>query len=163
MTTIHPPASSYQHRQRAPLCIGLYLVGITMLGVTFAVQGVPALGTVLPLVGLSMLVLAASFHYLAVEDEVDRLAIRFGPLPLFRRSVRYDEILSVETGRTLFIEGWGIHMSPRGGWVWNLWGYDCVVLHFAKGTLRIGTDDAANLAEFIRSRIGHPSATIDPR
>ena len=108
---------------------------------------------VFPIIGLCMLLLAASFHYLAVEDEVDRLAVRFGPLPLFRRSVRYDEILSVETGRTMSIEGWGIHMSPRGGWVWNLWGYECVVLHFANGTLRIGTDDASNLAAFLQSRI----------
>ncbi len=66
----------------------------------------------------------------------------------------YNEIKSVETGRTLLLDGWGIHMSIRGGWVWNIWGRDCVVLHLKKGTLRIGTDDAENLAGFIEQRIG---------
>jgi hypothetical protein len=37
------------------------------------------------------------------------------------------DIGSVEIGRTLHLDGWGIHMSVRGGWVWNLWGRDCVV------------------------------------
>lgn len=48
----------------------------------------------------------------------------------------------------------GIHLSIRGGWVWNLWGRTCVVIHFKNsGTLRIGTDDASNLVEFLRSKV----------
>jgi hypothetical protein len=72
---------------------------------------------------------------------------------LFRRTVRYADIESVEVGRTLILEGWGIHYSIRGGWVWNLWGRDCVVVHLKKGMLRIGTDDAENLAGFLRSKV----------
>ncbi|MFZ4644943.1 MAG: hypothetical protein ACOYNP_04230 [Gemmataceae bacterium] len=45
-------------------------------------------------------------------------------------------------------------MSIRGGWVWNLWGRDCVVVHLKKGTLRIGTDDAANLSVFLQGKVG---------
>jgi hypothetical protein len=45
-------------------------------------------------------------------------------------------------------------MSIRGGWVWNLWGRDCVVVQLKKGTLRIGTDDAANLAVFLQGKVG---------
>jgi hypothetical protein len=52
----------------------------------------------------------------------------------------------------LILDGWGIHMSIRGGWVWNLWGRDCVVVHLKKGTLRIGTDDAANLEVFLQGK-----------
>lgn len=37
-------------------------------------------------------------------------------------------------------------MSIRGGWGWNILGRDCVVVYMKKGTLRIGTDDAENLA-----------------
>ncbi len=92
---------------------------------------------------------------MTVADAGDRLTIRFGPLPLFRRSVRYDLIDSVEVGKTTFLDGWGIHMSLRGGWVWNLWGWDCVVLQLRKGTLRVGTDDAENLARFVESKIGN--------
>lgn len=45
-------------------------------------------------------------------------------------------------------------MSVRGGWFWNIWGRDCVVLHLDQGTLRIGTDDPENLEAFLRQRIG---------
>ena len=77
------------------------------------------------------------------------LAIRFGPVPLFRRTVRYTDIEKVEVGRTLILEGWGIHYSIRGGWVWNLWGRDCVVVHFKNGgVLRIATDDAGTWPAF---------------
>lgn len=75
-------------------------------------------------------------------------------MPLFRRNVRYADIESVEVGRTLFLDGWGIHYSIRGGWVWNLWGRACVVVHFRNGkTLRIGTDDAENLAAFLLCKV----------
>jgi hypothetical protein len=54
------------------------------------------------------------------------------------------------------MDGWGIHMSIRGGWVWNLWGRDCVVIHFEKGMLRIGIDDAENLTAFLDGKISEP-------
>jgi hypothetical protein len=73
---------------------------------------------------------------------------------MFGMTVRYSEIVKVEVGRTLILDGWGIHMSIRGGWVWNLWGRDCVVVQLNKGTLRIGTDDAANLAVFLQGKVG---------
>jgi hypothetical protein len=52
----------------------------------------------------------------------------------------------------LLVYGIGvIHYSIRGGLVWNLWGRDCVVVHFKNGgVLRIGTDDAENLADFLK-------------
>jgi hypothetical protein len=73
---------------------------------------------------------------------------------MFGMTVRYSEIVKVEVGRTLILDGWGIHMSIRGGWVWNLWGRDCVVVQLKKGTLRIGTDDAANLEVFLQGKVG---------
>ena len=75
----------------------------------------------------------------------------------------------IDTGRVRFLypknkktfreknvlDGLGIHMSIRGGWVWNLWGRDCVVVSFKNGgTLLIGTDDAENLAGFLERKIG---------
>jgi hypothetical protein len=120
----------------------------------YIVEEAPPIQWLFPPIGLLMFVVAASFHHLTVEDRGDGLAIRFGPVPLFCKTVAYNEIKSVETGRTLLLDGWGIHMSIRGGWVWNIWGRDCVVLHLKKGTLRIGTDDAENLAGFIEQRIG---------
>jgi hypothetical protein len=141
----------YSHKRTAPHCLILYGVGITP--VTVAVLLGDDLGIVIGgSVSLVLVLLASCFHYLAVEDRGDVLAIRFGPVPLFRRTVGYADIGSVEVGRTL-LEGWGIHLSIRGGWVWSLWGRDCVVVRLKDGgTLRIGTDDAENLACFLKRK-----------
>jgi hypothetical protein len=129
-----------------------------MLALVFLVLGLvmntePPIPWLFPPIGLLMLVLAASFHHVTVEDQVDRLSVSFGPIPLFRRSIRYEDMISAEIGRTTILDGWGIHMSLRGGWVWNLWGRDCVVLQLRKGILRVGTDDAVNLADFLSQMI----------
>ena len=142
----------YSHMQEAPLSILLYGTAVACMVLAWGVRETPGL-YIAGAAGLFVALLAPAFHHLAVEDRGDSLLIHFGPLPLFRRTVRYTDIENVEVGRTLFLDGWGIHMSIRGGWVWNIWGQDCVVLHLKKGTLRIGTDDAQNLARLVEGRI----------
>jgi hypothetical protein len=124
-----------------------------MLGLGWFLAEEPVVSVVLPVAGAFMLVLGASFQHLTVADEGDRLAVWFGPLALFRRRIRYADMREVEVGRTLLLDSWGIHMSIRGGWVWNIWGRDCVVIRHRQGTLWVGTDDAANLAEFLQTKI----------
>jgi len=156
MTTTTRTSSTYSHTQSARLCLFVYGGAIWIFVWAVACRNEDLrLPIILAAAGVLLAALAACFHHLTVADEGDRLAIRFGPLPLFHRSIRYDDIESVEVGRTLIIEAWGIHWSIiRGGWVWNLWGRVCVVVRMTKGTLRIGTDDAENLAEFLKRRIG---------
>ncbi len=142
------------HTQYAPLCLLIYALAVVFLASGWFFQDTPPIQWLDPPIGLMMLVLAASFHHLTVADQGEVLAIRFGPVPLFRRTIRFADIGSVEVGRTLLLDGWGIHLSVRGGWVWNLWDRACVVIRFKNGgTLRIGTDDAENLAEFLRSKV----------
>ena len=144
----------HSHPQQAPLCLLIYALAAVFLALGYFAQDAPPIRWLFPPIGLLMLVLATSIHHLTVEDRGDGLAIRFGPVPLLRRTVRHADIGSVEVGRTLLLDGWGIHMSIRGGWVWNLWGRTCVVVHFKHGgTLRVGTDDAENLAGFLRGRV----------
>lgn len=150
--------SSYRHTQRAPLCLLLYALAITYLVLTWVLRQEPVLVWVFPVTSLFVLVLAASFHHLTVSDEGGHLSISFGPLPLFHRSVRYDDIKQIEVGKTTLLDGWVIHMSLRGGWVWNLWGWDCVVLWLRNGTLRVGTDDAGNLARFLEGETPQESS-----
>jgi hypothetical protein len=38
---------------------------------------------------------------------------------------------------------------------YNLWGFDCVKLTLGQKIVRVGTDDAENLAKFLRERTGH--------
>jgi len=146
-------AATYWHRQRAPTCLLLYPLAAGMLLMAWYLPEPEFARFALGAGGLVVLLAAASFHHLTVADQVDALSIAFGPLPLFRRRVRYENVSHVEVGRTSLVEGWGIHLSPRGGWVWNLWGRDCVVLHLQRGTLRVGTDDAENLAQFLSERL----------
>lgn len=144
---------AYHHTQRAPLCMGVYAMAVVFFVISATAPPGSPVTWLFPIVALLMVVLGTSFHHLRVTDEGDRLSVAFGPLPLFRRSVRYQDVQGAEVGRTTLLDGWGIHLSPRGGWVWNLWGFDCVVVRFHNGRiLRIGSDDAQNLAEFLTRR-----------
>lgn len=144
---------TYHHTQRAPLCLILYALAVTYSAVAWVLKDEPILVWIFPPIALLMFILAASFHYLRVADQGDHLLVQFGPLPLFKRRVKYEDIESVEVGRTTILDGLGIHLSLRGGWVWNLWGRDCVVLRLHQATLRIGTNDARQLAQFVESKI----------
>lgn len=149
--------ADYAHTRKAPLCLILYGSALLCFVLGWMVGDTPGI-YVAGAVGIVIALLAPAFHHLTVADQGNRLAIRFGPMPLFRRTVLYTDIQKVEFGRTLFLDGWGIHYSVRGGWVWNLWGRACVVVHFKNGSvLRIGTDDAENLARYLAGKIGHAS------
>lgn len=143
----------YEHIQTAPIYWLLVLIGVGSIigGVLsgddvgqFALYGVGAL----------MLLLAMCFRQLSVRDDGDGLLISFGPLPLFRRRILFADIESVEQSRTTLLDGWGIHYSLSGGWVWNLWGFDCVLIHFKNGKLlKLGTDDPEGLESFLKNQI----------
>lgn len=143
---------AYWHRQYAPWSWLLYAIAAIILASTVLDGGAPVVWIMLS-TGIFTGLLASSFHYLTVEDRGERLSVRFGPTPLFSLSIPYGDIVSVEAGRTTFLDGWGIHYSLRGGWVWNVWGRDCVVIHRRRSILRLGSDDVENLLAFIRSRI----------
>ena len=143
---------TYAHTQKAPLCLLLYGIALACFVPACATGDLLAI-YIAGGVALLLLLLAPAFHHLTVIDQGDKLAIRFGPVPLFRRTVPYSDIDRVEIGRTLILDGWGIHASMRGGMVWNIWGRDCVVVYLKHGVLRIGTDDAENLAHFLNQRI----------
>ncbi|MCA9032684.1 MAG: hypothetical protein KDA66_17835 [Planctomycetaceae bacterium] len=152
--TPNPMNIAYSHTQKAPLCLLIYALAVLFIALGVFVQDAPPIAWLFPPIGLLMFVLAASIHHLTVEDRGDALAIRFGRIPLFRKTVNYADIEKVEVGRTLLLDGWGIHYSIRGGWVWNLWGRACVVVHFKNGgILWIGTDDAENLVAFLRRKV----------
>jgi hypothetical protein len=143
----------YDHTQYAPLYLILVGVGIAMLVAGWLVPEQIVRIILLSSGGL-MFLLAQCFGQLTVRDENDRLSICFGPLPLFRRRILYADIDSVERTRSTILDGWGIHLSPSGGWTWNLWGFDCVDVRFKKGRkLRIGTDDPDGLESFLKQRV----------
>lgn len=73
----------YSHTQKAPLCLIFYgsaLACITLAWMVVEKPGMLIAGGVNLLIAL----LAPAFHHLAILDQCDRLALRFGPIPLFR-------------------------------------------------------------------------------
>jgi hypothetical protein len=144
---------SYDHTQKAPWYLLLFAFAALFFTVAWVTRAEPFAPTFLVVVGLVMAMLGYSFQHLTVRDEGDRLAIGFGPLPLFQRRISYDDMTGVELGRTTIMDGWGIHWSPWAGWVWSLSLGRCVVIRRRQGVIRVGTDDAERLAEFLMTRI----------
>jgi hypothetical protein len=145
-------APGYSHTQKAP-CLFVYGTALLLLIGAWFTQDQPTVALALTVGGIVTAVLATAFHHLTVVNLGEAMSVRFGPLPMFRMTIPYNDITSVEVGRTLILDGWGIHYSVRGGWVWNVWGRDCVVVHRRNGVVRIGTDDAPNLARFLEGKI----------
>ncbi len=143
----------YAHVQRAPLTLILIAVGAAMAVGAWHLWHHAFAGVLLAALAGVFLVFAASFASLRVEDAGDHLRVRFGPLPIFGTRIPYSTITEVEAGRTRPIDGWGIHYIPWRGWTFNLWGWRCVKLRCDGRTVRIGTDDPANLERFLRARI----------
>ena len=47
-----------------------------------------------------------------------------------------------------------IHYIPFRGWTYNLWGFACVKLTLGRKIVRVGTDDADELAKVVREKMG---------
>ena len=91
---------------------------------------------------------------LRVYDDEDCIALRFGPIPLLKKRIPYAEIKSGEPSRSKLVDGWGIHYIRKRGWIYNLWGFECVQLTTIDNrTIRIGTDDSAKLSAFLQTKI----------
>ena len=143
----------YHHTQRAPLHYLLWTISLIQVVAAYLLFALPVVACILIASAAMIALFAASFMHLTVQDEGHRLAIRFGPLPLFRKTINYEEIGESVAGRSSFIDGWGIHYVPRRGWTYNLWGFDCVELKVGEKRIRIGSDDVPNLVEFLNERI----------
>ncbi|MEM8710099.1 MAG: hypothetical protein AAGG01_04040 [Planctomycetota bacterium] len=144
---------TYDRTQRAPWGWILGLLGGLLLGL-----GIESAGShgawILSLVGGVILLCAGLFSSLNVRDERDRLAVRFGPLPMIRWEVMYADIEEVEAVRSTLLDGWGMHWAPGQGWTLNVWGFDCVEVHMRSGRrLRIGTDEPLELKTHLLARM----------
>lgn len=146
--------NSYQHTQRSPLHLLLYVPAVYMFFVAWQLRHdtPPSIGVLL--FGLVLIFLALSFQSLTVSDDEGELEVSYGPNNLFGTRIPYADITDVEVGKTSVIDGWGIHFIPFRGWTVNLWGFECVVIKRGDKTIRIGTDDSVNLCKFLQKRCG---------
>ncbi len=146
----------YNHTQKAPLHLIFYPIVVALL--VLAWVGRDQQPVVLTTLGVAatLVLVALMFKQLAVRDEGEQLAIRYGPFPVFRKLIPYSSITSVEQGRSSILDGWGIHWIPGRGFTYNLWGFDCAILMVEGRIHRVGSDDAENLVAFLRERVGIP-------
>lgn len=151
MAASHPP-SGYDRSQNGSICLLLYFMASFIGLLSWLARGDRWFALILLASALLMLMVAASFHHLRVRDRGEHLEVAFGPLPLFRRRIRYADIRSVESERLTLLDGLGLRRSKHGGWTWTIRGRDCVVVNLDRSSLRIGTDDPQGLIDFLRSR-----------
>jgi len=144
---------SYDHTQKAPLHLIFYPIIVALL--VLAWVGRDESGVVLSTLGVAgtLVMVALMFKQLTVRDEGECLAIRYGPLPVFRKLIPYSKMESVEQGRSAIVDGWGIHWIPGRGFTYNLWGRDCAILMVEGRVFRIGSDDAEDLEAFLRGKV----------
>jgi hypothetical protein len=153
-----PSASSahvpeYDHTQWAPMYLLLLVPGLTVLFLSAVLIDEPSTTLGVTLIAMFLLLIAYSFRSLHVVDECNALALKFGPIPLFRKRFPYAHIFSADCDRSTVIDGWGIHWIPGRGWIYNLWGFDCVRLILTGNrTVRVGTDDPEGLASFLKEK-----------
>jgi len=145
--------NAYEHTQKAPLHWLLVPPALFLLWAAWLNRGqTPVVLFMLGVAGL-LGTLAFCFQRLTIRDEGQWLAIRYGPLPVFRKRIPYADLTAVERDRTSWIDGWGIHWIPGRGCTYNLWGFACATLRVQGRIVRVGSDDADALVEFLKSKL----------
>jgi hypothetical protein len=144
----------YEHTQRSGRLLLLFcLAGAGVLAALAlpAVRALPA-GPRLTLAAtaLAFFVGGLGFSSFTIRVSDGRLAWHFGP-GLVRKAVPLGEIASAEPATTSWLDGWGIHLTPRG-WLYNVAGHNAVLVTMRDGTrFMLGTDEPAALIDAIRA------------
>ncbi len=138
---------SYKHTQRGTVIL-IVLLGVAALFIILGLTLLKSFSFSAPI----LLACAWLFHSLTIEITDCELRWRFGP-GLIRNCVPLTEIVSVGPVRTGL--SWGIHWSPRTGWLYNVSGFGAVAVTLRSGKrFTLGTDEpqalAARLAEVIQ-------------
>lgn len=141
-----PRELRYEHTQRGFLIIG---------AVSAAIVLIVAMTVLFGLVWITALVICILIFALAICSTLtasvsdDALWIRFGPLPLIRKSWPVAEIATVTTVTNPWYYGWGIRWTPSGP-LYNVSGYGAVEVTLHSGRkVRIGTDEPEVLCRAI--------------
>jgi len=122
----------YNHTQHAPLHFIVSAPAIVCLASAWFARGDSVAVAVCLAVAFVLFFAAAMCHHLTVSDEGDWLAVRFGPLPLLSKRIPYADMAAAEPDRSTILDGWGIHYMIGKGWIYNLWGFDCVRISLGK-------------------------------
>ncbi len=146
--TTHDEQHSYHEIQRSWWTWLIFAIVLVEISIPLLVP-IPREAGIAMMVGAGVItVIAFAFASLTISDTVANLRVQFGPLPLAGTEIPYNEILEIEQEKSTFLDGWGLR-RVRGGWLWNVWGYDCIKVVTEKKTVRIGTQKPEELLAFL--------------
>ena len=146
---------TYQHTQRGPW--SFVLLAVVASNLTLAVRlwgNEPAWASWLFLsVALLMTFMTFCFQSLTTTVSETSLRVHFGPIPLLEKKVLLEDIVSVRPEKSSLLDGWGVHWTPGKGWIYNMWGFDCLAINQGTRHFRVGTNDPDQLCEVLERAI----------
>ncbi|MEC8782068.1 MAG: hypothetical protein VXY07_04525 [Planctomycetota bacterium] len=146
---------TYQHTQRGPW--SFVLLAVVASNLTLAVRlwgNEPAWASWLFLsVALLMTFMTFCFQSLTTTVSETSLRVHFGPIPLLEKKVLLEDIVSVRPEKSSLLDGWGVHWTPGKGWIYNMWGFDCLAINLGTRHFRVGTNDPEQLCEVLERAI----------
>lgn len=136
---------TYQHTQSGATMLGSLGAAVLIL----AIMSIMFHPLIIPMVVIGTA--AWMFRSMTVEISNAELTWYFGSgFP--RKSVPLSDVASAEVIRTSFLNGWGIHYTPRG-WLYNVSGYGAVAVGMKNGKrFCLGTDEPEELARQLNQR-----------
>jgi hypothetical protein len=149
---------SYQHTQQGwPVRIAFGLAALVLLVMPMLQPLDQPMAPAMLVAGAAIaVILGLMWSRLTIRIDGDRLRWSFG-VGWPRFSLPLAEVQSVEVTRTTFWQGWGIHVV-RGGWIYNIAGWDAVRITRTGGRLvLLGTDEPRRMKAAIeraQARLG---------
>jgi len=151
----------YEHRQGGGFTRLTFVIGLLVLPVLYALD--PKAGPALLIAAPLLLLAFAAFDGLTIRIDGQALSWRFGHLGFPRGRVALTDIASAAVTRTTFREGWGIRRTRRG-WLYNVSGYDAVLVTRRAGkTFLLGSDEARKLKSALDSALAALPPTAPAR
>ena len=150
--------TNYKHTQIGYLIIIVFSIVMLLFLLTILQTGLDGISLGVLAIVVLVGVIFSTLSVIVTEDQV-KLHFTFG---LIRTSFPLMKIKAVSVVRNPWYYGWGIHLTMRG-WVYNVSGFSAVELEWINGThTRIGSDDAAELAEAIATALKANSSIHPP-
>lgn len=141
-----PDGGLYEHTQRGFLIIGAVSAAIVLIVAMTFLFGLVWITAIVICILIFALAICSTLTASVSDDD---LRIRFGPLPLIRKSWPVAEIVSATTVKNPWYYGWGVRWTPTGP-LYNVSGYSAVEVTLGSGRkFRIGTDEPEALCRAI--------------
>lgn len=144
---------SYSHSQGLWVLWTVLPAALVAIAMTLATADPAQQQAMIPLFIVLPVLVVALLGRLRVQLDDHMLEWQFGYLGWPRWRLALADIVSIETTRTGWIDGWGIHYG-RAGWLYNAAGFGAVRIQTRQGrVIRLGTDEPDRLRSFIQARL----------